>query len=637
MAVTYDNNTDYQKLIEQAVMNGDYTSAAKLEQQRNAKISDLNASGTNQWNAQHTTNYAQYLGGGYQSTGTHNDSSVSSADQAAINNAKAQYYNAMSLNDQAGMDAAHQAAEAIRAKYGYSGGTDGSENIALSQPIVSQPVVSPTGGGFTMPSFDFDLNSKPTFESQYGSQIDQLLNELLNRDSFSYDVAAPVYKDTYTDRINAAISGLENRDLFSYNAEADPLYQQFKTQYNREGDRSMRDTLAEVASHAGGMNSSAVTAAQEANNYYAAQVADKIPELRQLAYEMYVQDFNDDVAMANLLRSQGESEYNRYRDEYSDYLNERNYAYQQYLNDIEKQVTDLGLIKDMDDTQYNRYRDTMSDWRNDRDFAYGTYRDEVGDYKWQTDFDYQVGRDQVADSQWQQSFDYDKIRDQVNDSWRNEEWEYGKDRDEIEDGRYENETAYSRAMELLNAGAMPDDALLEAAGISKDTASSILATVTAFNNKSLYDNADGKQPVEDKTPKPGNTENNDTGKTGYDNGTLTLSQVAEMQRFYGIEDDGYWGPKSEAELGMGADAAWAEYQRRSGGLTEKMKDVTIQGKPLEEYESAASNYRDVANTLSTMKKNGATTEELLDAIREAYKEGVLNLTDYSTLYNRYRG
>ena len=140
------------------------------------------------------------------------------------------------------------------------------------------------------PSFDYGsyLDSKPTFSSNYSTRIDDMLDQILNRDKFSYD------------------------------AESDPLYQQYKTQYNREGNRAMNDTLASAASNAGGMNSYAITAAQQANDYYAAQVADKIPELYQLAYSMY-------------------------------------------LDDIDGQVRDLGLLQDMDNTQYNRYRDTMSD------------------------------------------------------------------------------------------------------------------------------------------------------------------------------------------------------------------------------------------------------------------------------------
>ena len=36
--VTYDNNVDYQNLMNQAAASGDYSAAAQYERQRNAKI-----------------------------------------------------------------------------------------------------------------------------------------------------------------------------------------------------------------------------------------------------------------------------------------------------------------------------------------------------------------------------------------------------------------------------------------------------------------------------------------------------------------------------------------------------------------------------------------------------------------------
>ena len=51
------------------------------------------------------------------------------------------------------------------------------------------------------------------------------------------------------------------------------------------------------------------------------------------------------------------------------------------------------------------------------------------------------------------------------------------------------------------------------------------------------------------------------GSGGYDNGSLSASQVAEMQRFYNVDADGAWGPQSSAvTYGLTADEAWQAYQ-----------------------------------------------------------------------------
>ena len=64
MAVSYDSNVDYQKLINNATASGDFAQAAIYEQQRNQKLADMNAAGTNTKNYQLTNNYSGYLNGG---------------------------------------------------------------------------------------------------------------------------------------------------------------------------------------------------------------------------------------------------------------------------------------------------------------------------------------------------------------------------------------------------------------------------------------------------------------------------------------------------------------------------------------------------------------------------------------------
>ncbi len=241
--------------------------------------------------------------------------------------------------------------------------------------------------------------------------------------TFNYSVAQPNFGNTYGSWIDDKLNQILTREGFSYNPEDDQLYKYYQDMYRREGDRAMSNTLAEVASGAGGMNSYAITAAQQANNYYNAQMADKVPELYQLAYQMY-------------------------------------------LDEKESMVEDLGLLQQMDSTQYNRYRDTMSDWRDDRDFAYGVHRNDVADGKWETEFNYNASRDQVADNRY------------------NQEFEYNAGRDQIADNRYESEAAYDRALDLIAAGVVPDVALLQKAGLTETQARQMLTQATTKQTKS---------------------------------------------------------------------------------------------------------------------------------------------------------
>ena len=374
--MAYDKNVDYSLLIKEAEAAGDYKAAAKYEQQRNEKIADMGLKYEQTNKYQTSTTPASSAPAGF--TGSATTVGVNTQNQQALKdemNANSQAW--WNTTDPAEKERLHNRNLEIQ---GILGGTVAFDDKTgtWSGDAAAQPILQP--------SFNYDTSSRPTYESNYNEQINAMLDSILNRQDFSYNV------------------------------EEDQLYQQYKNQYNREGNRAMNDALVTAAAGAGGMNSYAITAAQQANDYWNSQLMDRIPELYQLAYDMY-------------------------------------------LTDIDNQVRDLGLLQDMDNTQYNRYRDTMSDWVNDRDFAYNKYRDDMGDYKWQTEFDYGVSRDEVADSR------YDN------------EWEYGVSRDEVDDSRYESETAYNKAMTMLQMGTMPDASTLAAAGISTAEATAYMAAV----------------------------------------------------------------------------------------------------------------------------------------------------------------
>lgn len=61
-------------------------------------------------------------------------------------------------------------------------------------------------------------------------------------------------------------------------------------------------------------------------------------------------------------------------------------------------------------------------------------------------------------------------------------------------------------------------------------------------------------------------------KGSYSNGSLTNQQVKQLQKYYGVSQDGKWGTNSKkAAGGLTADQAWAKYQ--GGGSGGKYKNV----------------------------------------------------------------
>lgn len=103
-------------------------------------------------------------------------------------------------------------------------------------------------------------------------------------------------------------------------------------------------------------------------------------------------------------------------------------AYQEYLKGLNDKVPELyqlamaryqmegdqlqeklGVLQQREDADYSRWQDTVNAWLGERDYVTGRY-DSERDYdygKWadERNFDYQKGRDEVADQQWQAEFD----------------------------------------------------------------------------------------------------------------------------------------------------------------------------------------------------------------------------------------
>jgi len=100
------------------------------------------------------------------------------------------------------------------------------------------------------------------------------------------------YQKQYLSQVKQQMNQLKRREEFSYDPDSDPVYLAYKEKYLTEGNRASRNTMADYAALTGGLsNSAAVSAAAQAEQYYAKKLTDTIPELAKLAYQQYVDEF----------------------------------------------------------------------------------------------------------------------------------------------------------------------------------------------------------------------------------------------------------------------------------------------------------------------------------------------------------
>ena len=334
---------------------------------------------------------------------------------------------------------------------------------------------------------------------------------------------APTYNSQYADLISSALDELLGKTgSFSYNYADDPLYQQYKESYQREGDRALTNSMAEATALTGGrVNSNAIIAGQQAQNYYNAQLNDKIPELEQYAYQKYLSDLSQQQSNINTLLSLENQDYAKYLDQLAQYNADRNFEYQ--------------AIMDQNNYNYQNYRDTQNYDRNviesDRAYDYNLWNTQNALAQDQRNFNYQTERDKVSDSQWQKQFDqavsefaqqmaYNRERAAASDS----QWQQNFDR-----GVYEYDT--DRA-DKLNQLAI-ENALNEYKAKNSTTSSSSSGYTFKDYSSQIKAMINSKDDLNQRNYSDDQVK--DQIRKWYESGAITNTQANQLFDMYGLE------------------------------------------------------------------------------------------------------
>lgn len=293
--------------------------------------------------------------GSYNKSGAWTDNEMlSAADKQKIADIRAQMQAGKITGDQA-----NQAANAIRAGYGYSIDKNGyvTDNGALSRVndrraqlgLSTNPEDASTGyyrylmGTDTSPLAQAAglVKSYDEFNGTYTPT--DVLQGLVNNGFNTSDAGKPSFDYTYDPEMRALIDQILNSNLADW--KKGDQYAALRDQYAANGEMGMNDLLGQVSSRTGGLASS--YAASVANQEY----NDWMSKLEQAAREMYQQDRSD-------------------------------------------KLNSLGMLSDAYDREYGEYGDKLNQWNADRNFAYQQAQDALANQWKQKEWDYNMSQDE---------------------------------------------------------------------------------------------------------------------------------------------------------------------------------------------------------------------------------------------------
>ncbi len=318
---------------------------------------------------------------------------------------------------------------------------------------------SPTWESKTYDDFDMSqFGEAPTYQSAYTDQINSALGNLGSYGAFTYD-AAPTWESRHDDRIQSALNDVTDYGKFSYDYATDPVYQAYAKQYRREGDRSMQSTLANKAAQTGGVASSAaIAASQQAQNYYNAQLADKIPELYSQAYSRYLQDYSMQQDKLAALQNAEANDFSKYQTELSQYNTDRAQAFDVYQDAYNQLYNTYSALLTQDENAFSQSEAERAQWNADVDRAYQAYRDKISDSQWDQQMAYQAARDAYNDAYNKVTLGYSQEQDAFNNAYNLAQAQYNREQDAFTNayniaqaGYNREQDAYANAYNAANA------------------------------------------------------------------------------------------------------------------------------------------------------------------------------------------
>lgn len=245
------------------------------------------------------------------------------------------------------------------------------------------------------PTYTAPTTESPTYENE---PIDY--NSIL-KDALTSVGQAPQYQSSYTSQIDGLLNQILNRQPFTYNQETDPMYQQYKSIYTNNANKNMRDTMGNASSLTGGYGSSyAGTVGSQAYDNTMSGLNNMSIDLYNSALNKYNAEGAQLQNNLNSLISAEDIAYQKYLNSYNQWTDRRDNA----INLAEYQISQT---KDDANQRYNEYLNNLNQYNYENEQNYGKYLDALNQYNTDRSYESDEAYRQSTLNQSQQQIDND--------------------------------------------------------------------------------------------------------------------------------------------------------------------------------------------------------------------------------------
>lgn len=188
------------------------------------------------------------------------------------------------------------------------------------------------------------------------------------------------YTSRWDKELDTLYDQIANRKAFSYDLGSDPLYRQYREQYQSAGRLAMENTMGAAAALTGGYGSSySQQAGQQSYNAYLQKLNEVVPDLYAQARSQYDREGAALSERYALISSREKSDYDRYRDQVTDYYAALSDARSAYQSEAQRSETlALQYAKLANDNYWNElnYRSDREDAANAQYWKQLAYADK---------------------------------------------------------------------------------------------------------------------------------------------------------------------------------------------------------------------------------------------------------------------